>query len=96
MRDLWAEEGDEFFGPNNIAGNGGNGSGAASRGLPDGENMDGDATPEPGLGSGARGGKKRKGAKAGEPPREKRKPGPKKGYKRKHAVDAATDDAWAV
>lgn len=87
VRDLWQEEGDEFFGHNSTVGGTGTGRG---QGVPDGDNDD-DATPEPTAGGR---GKKRKGGKggAGDAPRQKRKPGPKKGYKRKPAADTLPDD----
>ncbi|KAH8120417.1 SNF2 family N-terminal domain-containing protein [Phellopilus nigrolimitatus] len=77
VRDLWADEGDDFFGHS------GPPAGATVAEIADEE----DVTPGP-SGSGTRG-KKRKGPTGAT---RGRKPGPKKGYKRKAAGDTMPDE----
>ena len=78
VRDLWTEEGDDFFGHSGPP---------ASAAVPDGAE-DEDATPGPGATNNRT--KKKRGAPSG--PRAGRKPGPPKGSKRKAAGDSLPDD----
>ncbi|THH07628.1 hypothetical protein EW145_g3261 [Phellinidium pouzarii] len=73
VHDLWAEEGDDFFGHSN-----------STAAAPVADEDDG--TPDPGASTR---GKKRRGA-AGAP--RGRKPGPKKGYKRKATGEKVVED----
>lgn len=80
VRDLWAEEGDDFFGHTN-----GPPPGASIAEVPEED----DATPIP-TGSTSTRGKRRRGGAAGGG--RGRKPGPAKGSRRKAAGDSLPDD----
>ena len=80
MRDLWQEEGDDFFGQ---------GGAQPALNVPEGaEGEEDSSTPAP-IASGTRG-KKRHGGGPGS--RGGRKPGPAKGTKRRAAGDTLPDE----
>lgn len=80
VRDLWTEEGDDFFGHT-----GGPPAGASISATPEEE----DATPAPVTTTSTRGKRRRGGAPGGG---RGRKPGPAKGSRRKAAGDSLPDD----